>query len=253
MAGRLLQSLPVVIMRPKDLIAYSRHAYSQPNLVRMYGEPSCVDSGLSLQEKELASHLPPPPGRLLLIGSGGGRDAIGLARLGFAVTALDFSIDQLRTAEKNATRHGVTIHTLMQDMTNLNLGPASFKVVWMSPYLYSTVPTPRRRQAIAERIAEALEPGGVFVCQFRYRPHERQRKRATWLKSAAWLTLGNVWYIEGDTLLGDREFIHAFASESVVLSEVVPAGFKAFQKLLNPEQSSGAVLFRKHRKEISKP
>jgi len=241
-AGRFLQSLPVAIMRPKDLVAFSRHVYSQPHMVRMYGEPSCVDSGLSPQEKELVQLLPPQPGRLLLIGSGGGRDAIGLARLGFEVTALDFSPEQVRAAESNSQRHGVKLHFLVHDMTDLDLDKGSYDVVWMSPYLYSTVPTRKQRKSMAVRIANTLKPGGILVCQFRYEPGRKRKKSHTWLKMAAWLTMGNFWYDTGDTILGNREFIHAFASEEEVLSEIVPAGFEHFDSQLLPNLNCGAVL-----------
>ena len=243
-AGRFLQSLPVAIMRPKDLIAYSRHVYSQPHMVRMYSEPSCVESGLSPQEKELVHHLPSPPGRILLMGSGGGRDAIGLARLGFEVTALDFSPEQVRAAEGNARRHGVKLHFLVQDMNDLDLGKRSYDVVWQSPYLYSTMPTRKLRKSVAARIADSLIPGGILVCQFRYEPDRKRKRSHAWLKSAAWLTMGNIWYDTGDVIFGDREFIHPFASAEEVQAEVLSAGFESFHSQLLPDLNCGAILFK---------
>jgi hypothetical protein len=104
---------------------------------------------------------------------------------------------------------------------------------------------------MARRIAGALRPDGIFVCQFRYEPFRRRKKGDAGRKAVAWLTFGNFWYQSGDTILGDREFIHPFTSDNEVIAEVIPAGFMAIHSQLLPRLNCGAILFKKTREPLT--
>lgn len=244
-AGHFLQHLPVLIMRPKDLQAFSRSTYSSPHIIHMFSEPSCVDSGLTDFESNLASRLC-LPAKLLILGSGGGREAIALAKRGFEVIALDFCPEQLQALHRNAERHGVRIQSLLQEMSRLEVALASFDILWMSSIMYSCLPTANMRRRMVNRFALTLRPGGIFVCQFRYEPERiNKTKKEILRKMLAWITLGNFSYEKGDMVWGDREFIHAFLSEGEVIAEVEPAGFEAINTQLLPNLNSGAILFKR--------
>jgi hypothetical protein len=89
--GRFIESLAVVVMRPADLVEFNRLTYASPSTISAWGEDSTVAAGLSTGEQDLLAHLPIKQGRLLLLGLGGGRDAIALAKMGFEVVGVDLS------------------------------------------------------------------------------------------------------------------------------------------------------------------
>ena len=97
--GAFIQSLPVVVMRPDDLVEFSRQSYAKPQDVESWAEDALVDSGLTAEELDLLAAVPATTGELLLLGVGGGREAIPLARMGFRVTGVDYVADDGRAGQ----------------------------------------------------------------------------------------------------------------------------------------------------------
>ena len=95
-----------MVMRPDDLLELSRQTYARPHNVAGWGRLDLVERGLGDEELALLAHLPGKEGRLLLLGVGGGREAIPLARLGFQVTGVDFVPGMVALAQENAARQG---------------------------------------------------------------------------------------------------------------------------------------------------
>ncbi|MBW1887914.1 MAG: hypothetical protein JRI52_06130, partial [Deltaproteobacteria bacterium] len=91
--GRFINSLAVVVMRPDDLVEFGRQTYANPESVENLCRVETVDLGLTSDETGLLEKTPLKKGRLLLLGVGGGREAIPLARMGFDVTGVDFVRD----------------------------------------------------------------------------------------------------------------------------------------------------------------
>ncbi|MGO9570884.1 MAG: class I SAM-dependent methyltransferase, partial [Desulfomonilaceae bacterium] len=123
-----IQSLPVFLMRPRDLIAFTRSSYARSNLVEGWSRPQFVENGPDDNEVHLLKIMPVQTGRLLLLGVGGGREAIPLAQKGFDVTAVDFVPEMVAQAKENARRHNVDIAGLVQDISQLEVSRASFDV-----------------------------------------------------------------------------------------------------------------------------
>jgi SAM-dependent methyltransferase len=225
--GAVIQSLPVVVMKADDLIEFSRQTYARPDDVEGWAEDSLVDSGLTADELALVEDLPIKKGSLLLLGVGGGREAIPLARMGFRVTGVDFVEAMVERAKQNAVKRGLEIDGMVQEISSLDIQPDTYDVVWLSKAMYSCVPTRRRRIEMVNRIVNCLKPGGIFLCQFhrdtRYNP---SNKGILFRRLIARLTLGNLEYEPGDTLLYHIEFIHAFSSEEEVRSELEEGGFQ---------------------------
>ena len=223
--GRFIESLAVVVMRPADLVEFNRLTYASPSTISAWGEDSTVAAGLSPGEKDLLAQLPIKHGQLLLLGLGGGRDAIALAKMGFEVVGVDFIQELVAKAEENAARHGVSIQGLVQEISQLEVAPASFDLVILSAAMYSCIPTRRRRMEMLTRIKAALKPGGYFLCQFLLDPDSKLNRRAELARMAfALLTRGNRWHEPGDVLRG-TEFMHLFLSEAELRSEFAAAGF----------------------------
>jgi len=241
-----IKSLPVIVMRPDDLIEFSRQTYARPDRVTSWSEPAVLNAGLYPSEQTLLERLPRYGGRLLLLGVGGGREAIPLVRLGYEVTGVDFVPAMVEQAQANAARQGLRIAGLVQEISQLDVPAGSFDVVWLSAAMYSCVPTRHRRVEMLRRIHRALVPGGHFVCQFHWDPGQRRTRFGLLVRRAlAALTLGNLAYEPGDLLWGSVEFIHAFGAEAAVRSEFVAGGFEVIYMHIPEEGMRAGAILRK--------
>ena len=223
--GRFIESLTVVVMNPDELIGFNRMRYDGSEAVAFWGEDSLVDQGLSREEEDLVAQVPRKSGRLLLLGLGGGREAIPLVQMGFEVVGVDFIKEMVEKARENAARHGVAIQGLVQEISQLEVPPTSFDLVVFARTMYSSIPTRTRRVQLLKTITNALKPGGYFLCQFILDPAMKVSRRAEVVRRAiALLTWGNRHYQKGDVLWG-LEFSHIFLSEEELRSEFADSGF----------------------------
>lgn len=228
--GAFIESLPVVIMKPADLIEFSRQTYSRSQNVESWAEDSIVDAGLNRDELELINSIPYKSGVLLLLGVGGGREAIPLAKMGFKVTGVDFVSSLVDRAIANSIKRGVTIDGLVQEISQLNLPDNSYDVVWLSRAMYSCVPTRKRRVEMVRRIARTLKPGGYFLCQFHKDDRNIPSQKGVVLRRLiAFFTFGNIEYEPGDILWGNIEFVHSFTSADQVRAELEQGGLEVLE------------------------
>jgi SAM-dependent methyltransferase len=96
-----------------------------------------------------------PQGKLLDIACGRGRNALPMAELGYAVTALDASSQGLSQLAEEAQCRGLAITTLQQDLEqNPRLPRAAFDVVLQFFYL---------QRSLFDAVRDAVRPGGVAV------------------------------------------------------------------------------------------
>ena len=241
--GGFVKSLAVAVMRPSDLIEFSRRTYAQTSNVAGWASDDVIRSGLSSDEEALLKKIPLRKGRLLLLGVGGGREAIPMAGLGFAVTGLDFIAEMVEKAKDNARRNGVTMDSQVQELSQLDLTPETYDIVWLSAAMYSCLPTRKRRTAMLRKINESLKPRGFFVCQFHWDEGAAQNRTAVLLRKVfAFLTFGNFRYEAGDQLWFHNEFIHAFSSAEKLRSEFTETGFSIRDFILSGASRGGAVL-----------
>lgn len=222
--GRFIQSLALMVMKPDDLVEFGRQTYARG--VGGWGSDDVLAEGLSPVETALLEKIPEKQGRLLLLGVGGGREAIPLARLGFEVTGVDFVPELVQQAKENAARHGVQIEGLVQEISELDMPAGSFDIVWLSRRMYSCVPTRGRRLEMLRRIHRALRPGGYFICTYLWQTQKMFSPIAELARKIfAFLTRGNLEYEPGDILWNSLEFVHAFSSEAELRSEFAAGGF----------------------------
>lgn len=241
--GSFIESLPVAVMKPDDLIEFSRQSYHSKEDVESWAVDDLVDSGLAPDELDLLADLPKKTGKLLLLGVGGGRDAIALAKLGFDVTGVDYVPEMVDRAMENARKRGVPIEGMVQEISKLDVPSGIYDVVWISRSMYSCIPTRVRRVEMVSRVANALMPGGYFLCQFhRGDNHQYSEKGMLLRKLIAALTLGNREIEPGDHLFLNVEFLHEFHSLEELRSEIEDGGLVVtrFQTEVNPTRA-GAV------------
>ena len=112
----------------------------------------------------LDEHLPPPPAKILDVGSGPGRYAIRLAQRGYAVSVLDLSQQCLDLAATKAALSGVGFDAMVcGTATDLGVFPtAYFDAVLLLGPLYHLKSVERRRQAVLEAMRVARSNGLVI-------------------------------------------------------------------------------------------
>lgn len=101
------------------------------------------------------------PGDALSLCEGEGRNAVYLALRGFRVTAVDFSPVGLAKAEALATRHGVTITTVLADLADFELGEQRWDLVTA----IFAQPASATRQRLYRSLQQGLRPGGAFILE----------------------------------------------------------------------------------------
>ena len=111
------------------------------------------------------------PGKVLCLAEGEGRNAVFLAGLGHAVTAVDASAVGLEKARKLATERGVEIAVRVADLADFAIAPQHWDGVVA---IFCHLP-PDLRRLVHRRIVTGLRPGGRFILEA-YTPRQLQFK-----------------------------------------------------------------------------
>ena len=107
----------------------------------------------------MAPHI--PPGRVLSLGEGEGRNAVYLAELGYDVLAVDASGVGMEKAARLAASRGVRIRTRTLDLSDFNIEPGAWEGIVS---IFCHLPPPLRRRVHREVVA-GLRPGGLFILE----------------------------------------------------------------------------------------
>ncbi|SET54023.1 class I SAM-dependent methyltransferase [Hymenobacter actinosclerus] len=103
-----------------------------------------------------------PPGRLLLLAEGEGRNAVYAARRGWQVTAIDFSDEARAKAQRLAVAQGVHLNYQVADLTDLSWQQTgAYDAIGL---IYAHLPT-ADRQAVHAAAASSLAPGGHLLLE----------------------------------------------------------------------------------------
>lgn len=115
--------------------------------------------------REQVNHL--PPGRVLCLAEGEGRNAVWLAQRGYEVTAVDLSARGLQKARRLASDRKVQIQTIEADLASFPIKAGEWKGI-VSIFAHTTAPV---RKRIHAAVIAGLAPGGVFLLEA-YRPEQ---------------------------------------------------------------------------------
>lgn len=245
-AGKFIHSLGIMVMKPKDLIEFSRMSYAEKSQVGSFCDDKTVARGLTLREKDQLAAIPCRAGNLLLLGSGGGREAIAFAREGFAVTAIDYVPAMIEATVSRARGLGLKINGEIQEISCLEAPANAYDVAWLSAGMYSSIPTRKRRVEMLRRIVTALKPEGYFATQLLWQDAVPGRARAGFMRRVfALITLGNLQYEPGDRIWNDREFMHLFSEEKNVRNEFASAGLEISRLDIFPVEGEAVILAKK--------
>lgn len=102
-----------------------------------------------------------PPGPVLCLADGEGRNGVHLAGLGHAVTSVDASAVGLEKARRLAAARGVALHTVHADLADFDLGAGAWAGIVS---IFCHLPPPLRAR-VHDGVVRGLAPGGVFLLE----------------------------------------------------------------------------------------
>ena len=109
--------------------------------------------------EENVNHI--PKGKVLSLAEGEGRNAIFLARQGYAVTAVDASLVGLNKAGKLAEENGVVVEFIHADLADYDLGENKWDGIVS---IFCPIPSSLRKQ-LYKKVEAGLKRNGVFLLE----------------------------------------------------------------------------------------
>ena len=191
---------------------------------------------------ERARRRLPRPGRILVAGSGSGRECFALARAGWKVTGVDFSTEMVRLATERARERDLEITFHRANLLDHEEPPASLVGVLFTYDVYSFIAHGEERVALLKKLALWLAPeGAVFLSARRVRSvYQRSILTLQWALSRrkkpvrAWGQVHTRYIAFDGRLL--RAFVQVF-TERRLRREARRAGF-----MMGPWQAGHALL-----------
>ena len=148
-----------------------------------------------------------PPGRVLCLAEGEGRNAVWLAEQGRSVTAVDASPVGLDKARQLAAARGVYIDAVVADLADYPI-PADHWDAIVSIFCHIR---PDLRLDLHRRSVRGLRPGGVFVLEA-YTPAQLRHRTGGQPNEAMLMTLAGL-----RQELAGLDFVHAVECEREVV------------------------------------
>lgn len=214
-----------------------RDKYDAPVETSQYG--ALATGELDEVERALVTEHVPRGGRILDIGCGGGREAVGFARLGYRVVGIDIAPRMIDAARHSAARLGVAAEFRVQSATALDDPPGSYDAAFFCGSFHH-VPGRALRIETLRRVKRALTPGGVLILMVVYREPRGLLSRSRLVDAmrrvaralgagAAVAELGDGYMIEVSEGSDPTRacFFHHYDRPAAVRSELDAAGFTA--------------------------
>ena len=102
-----------------------------------------------------------PKGKVLSLAEGEGRNAVFLAKQGYAVTAVDASLVGLNKARRLAGENGVTVEFIHADLAEYGLGENRWDGIVS---IFCPLPS-LLRKGLYKKVIAGLKQGGVFLLE----------------------------------------------------------------------------------------
>ncbi len=202
-------------------------------------DPEHARSGLADWERDLyGTHLP-AGGPVAVIGCGGGRELLALARMGRTVEGVDLSPRAVERARAEAAAAGIDAPVHLADIRTLELSPRRYGAVIVAGSVYSFLPGAERRLEVLARCTRGLLPDGVLIVTYEKRRPDQDRLAGRLMRWAARLSANPRQPELGDTIGPGGVFVHFF-TEQEIRAEAARAGLEVAQ--ISGSFSGAAVL-----------
>lgn len=165
-------------------------------------------------------------GKILVLGTGIGRESIALAKRGLHVVGLDISRSALRMAVQLARTAAVPVTFVQADFLTLPARPANFDYILLPSIMYSSVTSRSWRQTWLRQLTSLLSPKGLTALQFLVDSEPSTRRKRVSETINQWLTKlpgTNRLYQPGDTC-PQGHFLHTFQNEEELRQELSGTG-----------------------------
>jgi SAM-dependent methyltransferase len=227
--ARALEFFAPALITAEDLIATNEERYHREGEVETWIR--VAPDGFSPEEAQLVPPFPGPGAQAVVLGCGGGREAIALARAGWQVRGIDMIPTLIASAKKTSSELGLSIEWVCQNLARgIHLDrPAD--LICLLNIVYSYIPTRKRRVALLAECRRIIRPEGHCILHFAMEAPRSPRRRwaqplrvllATLVGGNRELEAGDYWY-EG------RDYQHNFSSMEEFSSEARQAGWKLSQ------------------------
>lgn len=224
--SRLCDGLVPALIRPSDLNSLTRKSYDE---YYSKEDPSVAfeqqNSGLEQWETQVFNTYHVNRGRMLVLGSGVGRESIAIARRGVVVVGVDANYLAVRTAIHFAKTMEVRALFLVASFLELPFAAASFDFVLLTNVMYSAIPDASARQAWLRGLRHVLKPNGQVILSFASEPEpaSRLKRICDRLNTVlAHLPGANTAYRTGDAYAYGH-FMHFFQHEDEIHTELLGA------------------------------
>jgi len=115
------------------------------------------------EEQALLARYLRPGQRLLDVGCGAGREAIGFSRAGLSVVGIDVAPAMIALARERARDAGLSIELAIAEPLTVPASVGRFDAVYFSPGIYAHIPGRDRRVRTFARLRDLLAPNGLIV------------------------------------------------------------------------------------------
>lgn len=148
---------PLVMGDEQDLLTQLTRAYDV--------ESEIIDreSALLPEEHVLLERVLTRGGRVLDVGCGAGREAVGFACAGLEVVGIDLAPAMIARARERARAAGLSIEFAVGEPLTWTAAGGPFDAIYFSPGLYSHIPGRARRVRTLARLRGLLARGGLIV------------------------------------------------------------------------------------------
>jgi len=126
---------------------------------------AAIDAGLMDWEEEVVRRFLNPDDRILLVGSGPGRDFVALVARGYRVTGVEPAQRAIATARRHLAGRGLSAEIVEGFFEDVAL-PGAFDAIVFSYCCYSFIPGSPRRIAALRKAAAHLTVSGRIVISY---------------------------------------------------------------------------------------
>ena len=180
-----------------------------------------IAEGLTSWEKETVERFFCPGGRVLVVGSGSGRELLALTTMGYRVIGVEPAAPASAIARRVLAARGHPCELIDGFIEDVALAGA-FDVIVFSSYTYGLIPESRRRVDALRKVAAHLAHDGRLVISYWIRGRGTMPARA--VRAMAWMTRSD-WYPEAGDVIGNAQYDHWFTPEEIA-SEASSAGLR---------------------------